>query len=416
VFVGEEDKNFDLKKFVNNGNVLIYIGYKPTDSILYRDFPNPQPISQDKIADWQLSFDAAKDSPSFFSFRNPLYSVKSVGQTSTRPAVTGEPGGFAVKWSGDGFAYFIPTTIDFWWQFSKEQSAIELADAIVNARWGYGLSRIQETININGSTKQQLFLFSSPFKFSDGTRISRSYGKLYVQATNQQDNITKDKGIALTARFPTRPKGILSHDSTAINSVISGGFLEITYSLNEDTDELRQIYLSILSKNNTEVVFIPITAGPVPLRLSNAVYRFNNQLPKGDYILRLTDDKRNVFAQSYLSMVSFNVEPYIMDYIQGNYVFNIYLSSTGEQYSYPLKNVYVSFDGQERKNVELKQGKIFYNATPTTVPGIHTFTFEFGPDNITVVDTFKRPVSMFEKPENIAMMLISAALFIIGYL
>lgn len=415
VFVGEEYQNFTLKRFVESGNVVIYIGYKPTDSILYTRFPNPQPLSQEKIADWQLSFDPAKDQPSFFSFRNPLYSVKSVGTASTRPSVSGDPGGFSVKWGGDGFAYFIPTTIDFWWQFSGENSAKELADAISNARWGYGLSRTQQTISVNGSLSKQMNIFTSLFRFPDGTRVSRSYGKLYVRAINQVDNVSKVVSVSLPVRFPTRPLGVLKHDDTAINSVVSGRPLEIRYSLNENTTELRQLYLSAISENNEEVLFIPITAAPVPLRISDAVYRFDNRLQQGNYIMRITDDKRNVFAQSYLSMLSFSPAPYITDFIQGNFIFDVYLTN-GEQYTSPLKNVVVSFDGMDEKTIEVKQGRIFYNATPTTTPGMHTFTFKFGPDTVILPVKFTRPVSMFEKPENIAMAIIAISLFVIGYL
>ncbi|MEM3455441.1 MAG: hypothetical protein QXT72_02660 [Candidatus Micrarchaeia archaeon] len=416
VFVGEEYANFTLKSFVENGNVVIYIGYKPTDSILYSNSPNPQPLSPDKIASWQLSFDQATDQPSFFSFRNPLYSVKAVGATSTRPAVTGEPGGFSVKWGGDGFAYFIPTTIDFWWQFSGEKSAEELADAIVNGKWGYGLSRIQKTIPVNGSINKQMIIFSSQFKFPDSTRVSRSYGRLYVQSLNQVENLTEITGISLPVRFPTRPNGILMHDDVALNSIITGNPLEIKYSLNENTTELRQLYLSAISENNEEILFIPITAAPVPLKLSNAVYRFDNRLPQGNYILRITDDRRNVYAQSYLSMASFNIEPYITDFISGNYIFNVYLSSTGEQYASNLKNIVVSVDDGDKKTLEVRQGRILYNATPITVPGVHIFKFEFGPDTIILPVTYTRPVSMFERPENIAMGIIAILLFAIGYL
>ncbi|MCX8202417.1 MAG: hypothetical protein N3G74_01250 [Candidatus Micrarchaeota archaeon] len=416
VFIGEEYKNFTLKKFVENGNVLIYIGYKPTDSVLYSSLPNPQPISQEKIADWQLSFDSASGQPQFFSFKNPLYSIKSIGTAATRPIISGDPGGFSIKWEGDGFAYFIPTTIDFWWQFSGEKSADELADAIINARWGYGLSRIQKTLQVNGSFKGQIILFTSPFRFPDGTRVTRSYGKLYLQGINKVNNVTEAVGSSISVRFPMRPKGLLMHDDSAINSFISGNPLEIKYSLNENTTELKQLYLSAINQNNEEVLFIPITAAPVPLKLSNAVYRFDNQLKSGEYILRISDDKRNTFAQSYLSMLSFKIEPYITDFLQGNFIFNVYILPSGEEYTSVLKNIEVSLDGGDVKRLDATKGRIIYNATPITAPGMYTFTFKFGPDVISVPVQYTRPVSMFERPENIAMGIIAILLFAIGYL
>jgi hypothetical protein len=419
LFVGKEDKNFDLKKFANNGNVLIYIGYKPTDGILYSNLPGPQPVTSEDISSFQLSFGQPKDQPSFFSFRNPLYTVSAVGTESSRPSVTGEPGGYSVKWSGDGFVYFIPTTIDFWWQYAGENSAKELADAVVNARWGSGLSRIKKTIDLNQSNssvfRQQFIIFSSPFSFKTGDRVSRSYGVLYVQGINKVDNSTKQVGISMPVKFPTRPKGVLSHDAVSLNSVVTNRPLEMTYSLNADSDELKQLFLSVLSSNNSEVLFKQLTVSPVSLKLSNVVYRFDNRLGAGEYVMRITDQDKNVFAQSYLSLLSFSFVPYASDFINGIHVFDVYLS-TGEQYTDEIKNLKVYFDGEEAKGFSFKAGKIYVNTSSTTVPGNHVFVFQLGPDNVTVIKPFERPVSMFEKPENIAMMVIAASLFIIGYL
>ncbi|MCS7109540.1 MAG: hypothetical protein NZ903_01955 [Candidatus Micrarchaeota archaeon] len=416
VFVGEEDSKFNLRNFVEKGNIVIYIGYKPTDSVLYSSLPNPQPISPEKIADWQISFEEPREEPSYFSFRNPLYSIKAVGLQASRPSIGGDAGGISVYWGGDGFAYFIPTTIDFWWQFAGEKSADELADAIVNARWGYGLSRLRKTIQINGSLNKQMIIFTSSFRYSEDGRVTRSYGKLFVKALNQRDGAAASTGISLPVKFATRPNGFLMHSEAAINSYITGSPLELRYSLNELTYELKQLYLSVINSDNEEVLFIPITAAPVPLKLPSAVYRFDNNLPVGEYILRITDDKRNVYAQSYLSMREFSVVPDKVDFIQGNFVFYVYLLGAEDPYEYPLRNIEVSFNGGEKKLVNVINGRIVYNVTPPIQPGKHQFSFKFGPDVISVPMEYVRPVSIFERPENIAMGLISILLFAIGYL
>ncbi len=416
VLVGKESSSFDMKTFANDGNVLIYIGYKPSDGILYRDSPAPQPIGEGDLSDFLLSFGIEKETSSVFSFQSSLYSVKAVGAPSVRPTVSGSAGAYSVRWEGDGFVYFIPTTVDFWWQFAGSNSSRELANAIVNANWGVGLARIQKTIELNGSIDQQIVVFSSPFSFSDKTRVSKSYGRIYVQAVNEVDGKSELVGISSQVRFPTRPNGILTHDDRAINSIVTGQYLEMTYSLNEASDSLKRLYLSAISMNNTEMFFIPITAGPVSLKLSNAIYRFSNSLPSGQYIIRITDDQRNVFAQSYLDMISFSVQPYIFDFVRGNFVFDVFLQGETERYLGSLPNIQVSFDGGEATSVSFRNGQIAYNATPTSVAGNHTFKFVFGSDTIILPLEYYRPVSMFEKPENIAAILLTVLLFGIGIL
>ena len=416
VLAGMESSSFNMRSFANDGNVVIYIGYKPSDGVLFRNSPAPQPISSAELSDLYLSFDAENDQPSMFTFQNPLYSVKASGAPAYRPTVTGSAGEYSVNWEGEGFAYFIPTTVDFWWQFSGEDSARELADAIINARWGTGLARVQETVEVNGSMDGEILVFSSPFRFSDNTRVSKSYGKIYVNAVNEVGDSSESAGLSSQVRFPTRPNGILSHDDKAINSLVTGQFLEMSYSLKEDSDSLKRLYLTALSSDNVEMFFTPITAGPVSLKLSNAIHRFSNTLPSGDYVLRITDEDKNVFAQSYIHMVSFSVDTYIFDFVRGNFVFDVFLEGEKERYAGSLPNVQVSFDGGDLTTVSSKNGQISYNATPTTVTGQHVFKFVFGSDTVEFPIQYSRPVSMFEKPENIAAMVLTALLFGIGFL
>jgi len=418
VFIGGESGSFDMRSFARDGNVLVYIGFKPSEGILTRQSPAPQPISITNLSKYGLQFTSEAGQPQSFSFRNPLFSVNSEGTDSSRPIVRGQIGEYSVSWGGEGFAYFIATTVDFWWSFAGDKSAVELADAISSARWGAGLAKGDVLVNATNGTisSRRLTVFSGVYSPTDVSRIGKASGTLLVQGVNREGNESSSTGKSISVLFGDRPSGMIKHEEQFISSAISDQQMQVQYSLNEQTTALKQVFLSAVSSNGTETLFVPITSAPISLKITDATYLFDNRLPFGDYILKITDEERHLFAQSYLSMAAFRAETFVSDFARGMFVFNVVMQGYIEDYLPKLRHITVSLDGSAPKEVETARGQIAYNATPTTVAGNHTFIFQFGADNVPLVVQYNRPSSIFEKPENIAAALITALLFGIGML
>jgi hypothetical protein len=412
VLIGGESASFDMKSFAQDGNVLVYIGFKPSEGILTRQSPAPQPISADALSKFGLSFTTETGQPQFFSFKNPLFGIKSSGteQSGTRASVRGQSGAFSVNWGGDGFAYFLATTVDFWWSFAGNSSAVELADAVSAVRWGNGLAAANMVLAAdNGTISKRRMVVST-----DDYRANKASGQLFLQATKQKGNASSSTGKVIGVLFGDRSNGILLNDEQFISSGLTGEQMQIKYSLNEPTTALKQVFLSAIASNGTELMFTPITSAPISLKVTDAMHRFDNNLPAGKYIIRITDDARNLFAQSYLSMATFIPKVYASDFARGIFIFDVSIENETGTYTPKLSHITVSLDGSDKKEVETARGQIFYNTTPTTTSGNHTVLFQFGADSIPLIVPYVRPTSMFEKPENIAAIVITVLLFSVG--
>jgi len=417
VFIGGESAAFDMRSFARAGNVLVYIGFKPTDGILTRGSPAPQSIKADSMERYGLLFGNELAQPQSFSFKNPLFNINAVGTDTSRPTVRGQAGEYSISWGGEGFAYFVPTTIDFWWSFSGNKSAIELANAVSGANWGVGLAKGTLAINATNDTvsNRRVLLFTADYKSLDLSRVGRASGQLLVQGVKRNGNVSSITGKLIQVSFGDRPNGIVNNEEQFISTALTGQQMQVRYSLNEPTTALKQVFLEAIASNGTELLFTPITQAPISLKVTDALTLFSNSLPSGEYVLRITDDNRNMFAQSYLNMVGFRIEPYISDFAHGIFVFNVFLAGEAVQYGSILGNISVSIDGSDTKVLDTTtKGQIFYNATPTTTPGNHTFAFAFGSDRIPLVVQYIRPVSVFEKPENLVAVFITALLFAVG--
>ena len=421
LLLGQETENFDMKKFAKGGNVIVYIGQSPGDGSLLAGSQIPQPVSPDTISKRfgiVLGKEPPGTKPKRFTFSEALFGIQPAsGEQIERPTITNQAGESVLSWGGSGYVYMIPTTIDFWWSASGEKSAKELATALIEGYWGKDLTRgtLELAASDDAIASQRVSIFSTTFiPKGQEFRPTKAAGRIYVQATKTVNNISSITGKALQVIFADRPLGTIEQDEEAIPTALTEQPLELRYSLNEPGSGAEQLFLSVIDKNGTEVVFTQITAQPVSLRISRATYRFDNTLPSGDYILRIANSARTVYAQSFLHVVKFRVESESRDFASGRFTFLIYEEDKKEVYTGTLKHVKISIDGKDEKDIESAAGRLQYVTQPVTSFGNHTATVQLGADRQQFMLSFLREASIFEKPENIAAIIITIILFAIG--
>lgn len=417
VFVGMEDPSFDMKKFTEQGNVIFYIGNAPTEGVLKKDIPFPQTISEETMINrFGLEFPKDATAPSRFKFTVALYGVQGRITENIAATVRSVPGEASVTWGGGGYVYFIPTTLDTWWSFSGKETSNEIAEALASAYWGVHFARADLNLNsTDGLNDQMMGLFTQDLK-TKGEPIKTAYGRLIVRAENTSDNRSSVSGKTFNIEFPDRPLGSITNPVEFISTALTDEPVDLAYSLNESSTELKMLYLSVLNSSGAEVNFIPISSEPKPLRISRDSYRFNALLPSGEYILRITDANRSVFAQSYLKIPEFRVKPYLRDWARGFFVFNVYLDGEERPYAGKLNNIKLSFDGREEKDLQLVMGQVSYNISFLPTVGPHIFNFVFGKDNLPFSMPYERETMFYEKPEYLIMGTISLVLFGAGML
>ncbi len=423
LLLGQEFEEFDMKKFTRAGNVIVYIGLSPIDGALIGSSVIPQPISEDVLKTrFGLSFgkEPSGSKPKRFTFSEALYNVQvASGEGIERPTIVGQTGEYTINWGGGGYVYMLPTSIDFWWAASGERSAKELADVVAEGYWGKDLTRGNleiQSVNSTIAPFRTSILTSTFIPRGQEFRPTKSAGRIYIQAIKTIDNVTAVSGKSFQVSFGDRPRGTIEHDQETVSTALTEQPLELRYSLSEPGSGAEQLFLSIVNKNGVEVQFSPITAQPVSLRLSRATYRFDNTLPSNDYILRITNGARNVYAQSYLHVSGFRVNGETLDFASGRFTFLIYKDVDKEPYPARLRHVTVSIDGKDEKEVEASAGRFQYNTGPITTFGNHTVSVKLGTDSYPLSIAFSREASIFEKPENIAAIVITLILFGIGVL
>lgn len=411
------DGALDMKTFTERGNVLVFIGYPPTEGVIRKDTAVPQPVSSDIIADrFGLGFDPEKERPMRLNYTTALYVVRARPTEKVQPIVFARPGEASVQWRGQGYVYFIATTVDDWWIAAGNGSAHKLAEAVADAWWNVYYSSGSTTLQAENGTlgDTAVVLFTQPIPERE-YGIATAYGRLRATATRTEDNVSASVGKTLDFTFRQRPNGRMEHDEEFISSFLTDRSLQIVYSLNE-TPELKHIYFNVVNASHANVSSALMAAEPVPLKVSRVTYRFFNSLPSGAYILRITDSDGRLLAQSYLKVPSFRVARYATNWMLGQFTFHVFYENATDPYRESLKHIKVSLDGKDETETEAVGGVISYNVTYAPSPGPHTFTFRIGADTVLLEIPYVREKALWERPEYIVMGLLGLLFFAIAFI
>ena len=408
-FLGMEDPDFDIKEFTQRGNVLIYIGRSLTEYLISRD-GGLEPSPPEKTEKLGISFQA--ENQAYSKFR-PLYRVQQAGGRAEGLDLRSQTGSASVTWGGGGYVYFLPTTIDGWWSYSKENSAGDLSDIIANAYWGYyyvsGADRVDAKDGILNTTNKVLFTSKLQRKTGEAA-VTQAYGRIFIKTEKLDDNVTAGKVIQL--KFQSPPMGNIANAESAISTSINGNDLDISYSLNELILKEDNIFIQIVNSSGSTVKIVPL--GMKSLKVKD-VYRLPVGISSGNYMLRIVDSAGNLLAQSYLHLSPFTIEPQSMGWDLKLFIFSVYPEGDEDNpYTKEITPVKISLDGKEEKEVKLVGGRLTYETSYFPSVGNHTFKFIIGNDIILKEVPFLREPSFIEKYWY--MILITVLVFGVGFL
>jgi hypothetical protein len=408
-FLGMEDPDFDMMKFTQRGNVVIYVGRSLTEYVISRsgDLTPAPPEKTEKLG---ISFQA--ENRAYDKFK-PLYRVQQLGARVEGLDLRSQTGSASVTWGGGGYVYLLPTTIDGWWSYSKENSAGDLSDIIANAYWGYyyvsGADRIDAKDGILNTTNK--IIFTDKLQYKVGVEeVTQAYGRLFVKTEKVNDSVKAGKIIQL--KFQSPPNGRIENAESVISTSISGNDLDLSYSLNELMLREDNIFIQIVNSSGSTVKIVPL--GMKSLKVKD-VYRLPMNVPSGNYMLKIMDSAGSLLAQSFLHLSSFTIEPQSMGWDLKLFIFSVYAEGdTKNPYTKDIKSVKVSLDGKEEKEVKLIGGRLTYETSYFPSVGNHTFKFIIGDDTIIKEIPFMREPSFIEKYWY--MIIITVMVFGVGFL
>ncbi len=282
-------------KLAERGIVVIYVG-QPFTKILNGTLVMSTPTLD--LSQFSITFDQATQisSKDNFTLFQPLYRAIGKGQWESE-LVYGSVS--AVK-KGDGAFVFLPQTLDGGWRGSYEAAANDIARIVIETPWAKPSADTKkyvfdETDELNGSS----YFFTNTFDDPNAT--------IRVEFT----------GFSPASNFPIKEIRYISLEKDHANELfIEKGVKVVSTNITQERARFNAIlkepqaaqpemFLIITDTEGQEVATFP--QGLVNVQADRsfdiAVY-----VEKGEYIVSLMDDESKVYTQSYMKVVSIDID------------------------------------------------------------------------------------------------------------
>ncbi len=282
------------EKLVDRGIVVIYIG-QPFTRLLNGSLVMSTPSLD--LSTIPITFDqsGSLSSTNNFSLFQPLYRAVGKG-TWTTELIYGSVS--AVK-KGDGAFVFLPQTLDGGWRGSYENAAKDIARIVIETPWAEPSAETKEysfsnVTMLNGTRYFFTNTFDNPnstirVEFTGRTPASNVPVKeiLYISLEKDHDNeLFIEKGVKVVSTNITQ-------DLARLNAI-----------LKEPQAAQPEMFLIITDIEGNEIETFP--QGPVNVQADRS-FDIPIYVPKGEYIVSLMDDESSIYTQSYMKVVSIDI-------------------------------------------------------------------------------------------------------------
>jgi hypothetical protein len=359
-------ENDNLKEFLARGNVLIYAG---------------MPFKYSLNRDGSLSVSNYSEVAS--------YSESGIESKLNGSRVIKLANGTSVKFGG-GYLYIIPKTLNEWGEAKKE-----LAHAVVYGEWQKPLGTQEYGAELSGN-----FSVNKTF-FASASAETRGQARIIYMLNTTNGT----KYGALDTPGMNKLPGSLQGET----SLFPGEEFRYSIYLNESYAQTTKLDLSLAAVKDGKVVDRkPITIANVKDVWVSPSSSYQNELPPGDYLLRVEDGDGGLHAKSLLHVKGVSAE---MASVKGfRYTFLVLLD--GKPYS--GQKVSVRLDNSEMEK-ELTVGDDGTIVVPAEVPsGKHVFHLLAGKQAMDVTyDNTQTSLAGFYLQYGVPVLLISGALYVL---
>ncbi len=380
------DSPLNMDNLASKGVIVIYIG-QPFTYMLNGSLSVLTP--QDVINTIPVSFDESADISSTpdFHLKQPLYSASPLGGFSGSMIY----GSVSVLEKGDGAFIFVPQTLDSGWD-NATVAADDIAMMVFDTPW------------IKSDGDPNTYVFENQTQYS-GSRYFFTNTFDPPNATIKVDLI----GYPLVSDNPVRETILLRAESTTKNSLVAeqsgqvipynvtGQPTRMNAHLIEPVAAQPDMFLNIYDVNDTEVENIP--EGNINVQ-SDASFQPQIVVGGGEYVARLMDDSGKVYAQTYMDVVSPDIEFTGQDQ-QKQSIYNFNIQMAGQPYT--LGELAVSVDNGQYgtftfTNVNNVQVDVTNTGGQSLPYGDHNFSFTAGTYNTVIAVNHARAQTLFDQP------------------
>ncbi len=380
------DSPVTMDSLASKGVIVIYIG-QPFTYMLNGSLSVLTP--QDTLNSLPVSFDESADISSTpdFHLKQPLYRVSALGGWTANMIY----GSVSVLEKGDGAFIFVPQTLDSGWD-NATVAADDIATMVFDTPW----------ITPDGDPSS--YVFTNQTQYS-GSRYFFTNTFTPANATIKVEFI----GYPLVSSNPVRETVLLRAESMTSNALVveqsgqvipynvTGQPTRMNARLREPIAAQPDMFLNIFDVNGTEAESVP--EGNINVQ-SDESFDPHIDVDRGEYIVRLMDDSGKVYAQTYMDVVSPDIQ-YAGEDQQKQSLYNFNIELAGQPYT--LSDLSVSVDeGQygtfKFNNVNSIQVDVTNTGGQSLPYGNHSFSFTAGDYKTVIYVPHTRAQTLFDNP------------------
>jgi len=380
-----------MEKLASRNMVVIYIGQPLTKMLNGTDVVS---TPQDIVKSLPVTFDESSppSSETGFHLFQPFYRATARGAGWSSTTIYGS---VSVLKKGSGAYLFIPQTLDGGWSRNFTSAADDISRIVFEIPWaksqGAAKTYVFSSVNVTNETGS-LYLFSNPFK-SDHATVKLDFAG-YSHASNFP---IEESLISYQQKIP-RGELYIKSGFKVVPTNITNNLLRINAKLNEPAAAQPNMFLTIFDAAGNEVQSFP--QGNLNVQ-AEASFDVPVYVDRGEYVVKLMDDTGNVYAQTFMKVVSIDVT-FRGFYPQKPFLYYFDMTMDGTPIS--LKDLSVAVDNGQFGTYKFSDvSSVAVDVSRFTggdaLPyGNHIFNFVAGGLKVNVSVPRPRPQSLFTNP------------------
>jgi hypothetical protein len=399
------DSQLSMDALANRGVVVVYVG-QPFTQMLNGSTTVFTPKSVLNALPVRFDQGTPLESTDNFSLFQPLYRATSAGTGWSGNLVYGS---VSVLKKGDGAFVFLPQTLDGGWRSNSTSAADDISRIVFESPWA------------EPNAPPATYQLTNQSSY-DGTRFFFSNAFDSSNATVRVDFI----GYANTSNYPVRQTLLTRLEQPSANGLfIEGGShvvptnitnqpIRLNAHLQEAVAAQPSMSLIITDVNGTDVQTFPQGNVNVQADRSFDILLYVNP---GEYLVKLADDQSKVYAESYMKVVSIDIN-YTGNDPQRHSIYTFSITMDGNPKT--LTDVSVKVDNGTMgtytyQNVDKLRVDVGQFTGGEFLPvGKHTFTFTAGGLTEDLPLDTAKPPTIFDNPLFIIVIVLTGGIVGIG--
>jgi len=387
------ESSITMENLADRGIVVIYIGQPFTQMLNTSLSGSPSVFTpQEKLRELPVLFDETNPGQSTenFSLYQPLYRV-----TGVRWDTLSAYGSVSIVKKGDGAFLFLPQTLDGGWSRDPVAAAEDISRVIFEVPWAEPLAEPVVYSFVNQSNYSATRYF-----FTETFQAPEASVKVDFIGNSSASNFPVQETLYMHLAKPTDSDFFIQGGEKVIPTNLTNDLVRLNAELKEPEPGQPNMYIIFIDEKGSQVQDFP--QGNIDIQ-SDRSFDVPVYVDRGEYLVKLIDDESQLYAQTYMKVVSIDVKR-VRDpkEVRSKYTFEITMD--GNPVTLDQVDVVVNdgeygrynFSGVSKVTIDMSK----YTGSPQQrLPdGNHSFEFTSAGLKSTVVVEHITPPNIFTQP------------------